>query len=62
MPIERIKEVGEFTKEDLEATLKDLTKKKKIKVAHVKDNKEVFYLKLFPKKSLWRRIKEKILK
>jgi hypothetical protein len=57
MPEERIFEISEFNREDLEEMLKLLVLSKKIKITSKKSDKEVFWIKVFPKKSLIERVK-----
>lgn len=45
----------ELTNEDLDEMLKSLIKRKKVKI--VKIGPDVAYIKLFPKKSLWKKLK-----
>jgi hypothetical protein len=56
MPEKQILEISNFNREDLEKTLKILIKKKRIKVSSSKSDKEVFWIKVIPKKGLLRRI------
>ncbi len=55
MPDEQILDIEDFNREDLEKCLEELLKKKRIKVTSPKTDKEVFWLKVFPKKSFLQR-------
>ncbi|MFT6068051.1 MAG: hypothetical protein ACJAT2_002165 [Bacteriovoracaceae bacterium] len=52
MPDEEILDIPDFNREDLEDCLKSLQKKKRIKKTTSGAEKEVFWIKAFPKKSL----------
>lgn len=53
-----LKENPNLTTEDLLATLHDLNRQKKIK--KIKKQGQLHWLRVFPKKSLWHRIKAKL--
>lgn len=55
MPKERIAEIENFNREDLEKTLKLLKKKKRIKKTSKRSEKEDFWIKIFPKKGVLHR-------
>jgi len=56
IPDERIAQIPDFCRADLEEALKLLEKKKKIKLSMDIQTKEKFWIKLFPKKSILSRV------
>lgn len=56
MPEERVKQISNFNREDLESALTILLKKKKIKVVSKKSDNDKSWIKIFPKKGLLKRI------
>lgn len=55
MPEDEILSIPEFNREDLESALKILVKKKRVKLSVLGAKKERFWIKAFPKKSLFQR-------
>jgi hypothetical protein len=56
MPEDKILDIPDFNREDLEKTLSLLIKKKRIKVSSKKSEKEIFWIKVFPKKGVFKRL------
>jgi hypothetical protein len=56
MPEDKILGIPDFNREDLEKTLSLLIKKKRIKVSSNKSEKEIFWIKVFPRKGVFRRL------
>ncbi|MBK26961.1 MAG: hypothetical protein CME70_23360 [Halobacteriovorax sp.] len=52
IPDERIAQIPDFCRADLEEALKLLEKKKKVKLSLENEKKEKFWIKVFPKKSI----------
>lgn len=56
MPEDKILDIPDFNREDLEKTLDLLLKKKRIKLSSNKINKEIYWIKVFPKKGIFKRL------